>query len=254
MVRSIEPGARARSSIDEKRWAVVTHLGLGDGIVQAGLMVALLARCEELAFPSYPKYSETFKSIFANHPQITVYEVPQVHGEDWGSPRDTTYNGAIEKAGFADWRQIRLGLYSGHGIGWDFTKNFYEHAGIPYEMKWRLSPIPAAWKQVPQIEPQMGNGVRRIFLHDDASRGFHIRRQQISSGFVFSPPQDYTRSVLSYAQYLIHADEVHCIDSGFFWLADSLPVQGRLFLHKYARWQRPWHFQYETFRYWNYID
>jgi hypothetical protein len=44
------------------------------------------------------------------------------------------------------------------------------------------------------------------------------------------------------------------IDSAFFWLADALPVTGRLYLHRYARWQRPQDFRYETFRHWNYVD
>jgi hypothetical protein len=236
------------------RHAIVTHLGVGDGIIQSGLVIALLERYEELAFPAYPQHVKTFSSIFDDQPRISVYPVPQVKGEDWGSPRDATYTGAIEAAGLNPQLQIRLGIYAGHGIGLDFSKSFYEHARVDFEAKWRLCPIPKVWAKVPQTDPPfMLNGDRRIFLHDDHARGFTIQRRYIPKGFVLSPTKDIDHSILRYARYIISADEVHCIDSSFLWLADSLPTTGRLFLHRYARWQRPRGFVYETFRYWNYI-
>jgi hypothetical protein len=236
------------------RHAIVTHLGAGDGIGQSGLVIALLERYEQLAWPAYPQYVETFRSIFARQPRVSIYPVPRINSEEWGSPRDATFNRAIESAGLSQERQIRLGIYSGHGIGLDFMKSFYAHAGVEYSAR-RLSPIPEVWPLVPQIQvrERFLNG-RRIFLHDDPARGFVIRRTQISKGFVLSPAAQMNQSILRYAAYLIAADEINCIDSGFFWLADSLPVRGKLFLHKYPRWQRPWDFRYETLHDWEYLD
>jgi hypothetical protein len=235
--------------------AIVTHLGVGDGIVQSGLAVALLERYDALAFPAYPRHVETMRSIFANYDRISVYSVPRIAGEDYGSPRDATYDRAIEEAGLSTARQIRLGLYSGRGIGFDFSKSFYIHADVDYSARWRRCPIASAWQAVPQIKLTHSlNGAREIFVHDDTSRGFIIQRRHVGAGHVLSPSADIDHSILRYAAFIISADEVHCIDSSFFWLADSLPVQGRLFLHRYARWQRPRDFNYETFRYWNQIE
>jgi hypothetical protein len=254
VVHDVERAA-GTGQVNESRYTLVTHLGLGDGIVQSGLAVALLARCEELAFPCYPQYAPTFRSIFANHPRVTVFPVEQIHGEGWGSPSDATFSAAMRSAGVDRWRQIRLGIYAGRGIAQDFTKTFYEQAQVDYSMKWRLCPIVDAFPLVAQFTPpHLSNGAKRIFLHDDQSRGFYIHRQYVAHGFAFSPQKDYSRSVLSYAQYIIECDEVHCIDSGFFWLADALPCTGRLFLHKYARWPRSPTFRYETFRFWNYVE
>jgi hypothetical protein len=235
---------------------LVTHLGVGDGIIQSGLAIALLQRYEAIAFPSYTRYQETFKTIFANEPRIFVYPVPRIMSEDYGSPRDETYLTAIAQAGLSDKYQIRLGVYSGRGIGWDFTQSFYQHANVDYSMRWRCCPIKDAWQSVKQIaiDESSITGLSKIFLHDDKSRGFHIHRGRIGHGFVLSPTQDVDSSILKYATYMMQADEVHVIDSSFFWLADSLPVQGRLYLHRYARWQRPREFRYETFRNWNYVD
>jgi hypothetical protein len=233
--------------------AIVTHLGVGDAIVQTGLAIALLDRYEAIAFPAYPQYAETVRSFFALHDRISIYPVPRIPGEDYGSPRDPTYTAALNAASLDLARQIRLGLYSGRGIGWDFTKSFYEHAGVDYAMRWRACPIRDAWPRVGQLDVKPSP--RRIFVHDDRSRNFVIRRERIGHGFVLEPnTQDIGTSILKYASYLIDADEIHCIDSSFFWLADHLPVKGRLFLHKYARWQRPHDFRYETYRHWNYLS
>jgi hypothetical protein len=233
---------------------IITHLGVGDGIIQSGLAVALLERYEQVAFPCYTEYVPTFQSIFSAHPRISVYGVPRLKFEDYGSPRDFTYAKAIEAAGFGSFDKLKLGVYSGRGIAWDFTKSFYEHADVDYSMRWRASPIAQAWKSVPQIEPEMLDGQPKIFLHDDPNRGFVIQRQRLKNGDVFRPDRLFEHSILRYAKYLIQADQIHCIDSAFFWLADHLPTQGHLFLHRYPRWQRPRDFRYETYRHWNYID
>jgi hypothetical protein len=238
------------------RHVLVTHIGLGDAIIQSGLAVALLQRYQALAFPCYPNYLESVKTFFINEPRIVPYTVPRIMSEDFGSPSDQTYLNAITAAGLNDKRQIRLGVYSGRGIGWDFTKDFYMHANVDYVERWRSCPIPGAWQFVNQVQIQeyRASTLAKLFLHDDQSRNFNIHRGRIGRGFVLTPAPDFKLSVLRYAEYMMKADEIHVIDSAFFWLADSLPIRGRLFLHRYARWQRPREFRYETRHFWNYID
>jgi hypothetical protein len=233
---------------------IITHLGLGDGIIQSGLAVALLERYEHVAFPAYAEYVPSLESIFVDYPQISVYPVQRHKFEDYGSPREWTYTKAIEAAGASSFEKLKLGVYSGRGIGWDFSKSFYEHAQVDYSMRWRASPIAKAWEKVPQSQAHSTNGAPKIFLHDDASRGFKIQHHILRGKLVMRPEPDHDQSILRYAKYLIEADQIHCIDSAFFWLADSLPTQGHLFLHRYPRWQRPRDFRYETYRHWNYID
>src|SRR6266446_6058576 len=238
------------------RYPLVTHLGAGDGILQTGLAVGLLERYEEIAFPCYPQYEATFRSIFVNHPRVSVYTVPRIQGEDWGSPRDSTYNDAIASVGMAGRPQIRAGVYAGRGIGWDFSKSFYEHVDLPYEYRWSKCPIQNAAKVYDLWDVVNWEGKRRnIFLHDDSSRGFNIFKIIDRSENVFSPSRDWINgSMLRYAKLINTADEIHCIDSAFFHLVDSLDPIGRLYLHRYARWPRPREFRYENRFNWIYID
>src|SRR6266446_6075010 len=238
------------------RYPLVTHLGAGDGILQTGLAVGLLERYEEIAFPCYPQYEATFKSIFVNHPRVSVYTVPRIQGEDWGSPRDSTYNDAIASVGMAGRPQIRAGVYAGRGIGWDFSKSFYEHVDLPYEYRWSKCPIKDAVKN-PELllrYTSMWHGGNKVFIHDDSSRGFNIFKN-VDRKYAYSPSRDdVSFSILEYATLIEMADEVHCIDSAFFHLVDSLEPAGRLYLHRYARWPRPREFRYENRFNWIYID
>jgi hypothetical protein len=233
--------------------AIVTHLGLGDCIVQAGLAITLLEQYDTLAFPCYPRYANSLRSIFVNEPRISIYTVPKLPNEPHGGPADATYEAAIRTAGLDLNRQIRLGLYAGRGLPVDFSKAFYEHAGVDYCQRWEACPIRDAWQKVPQL--QINTGVaKRIFLHDDGRRGFLIHRARVGAGYIYAPPPNIDESILKYASYIMAADEIHVIDSCFLWLADSLPVKGRLYLHKYARWPRPHSFRYELYHDWIYID
>lgn len=238
------------------KYPLVTHIGAGDGILQTGLAVGLLDRYEEIAFPCYPQYESTFKSIFISEPRISIYTVPRIEGEDWGSPRDHTYDAAIESAGLRGRPHIRAGIYAGRGIGWDFSKSFYEHVDLPYEYRWRRCPIRSVSFladpiRIPVWDPKHTN--RRIFIHEDPSRNFNAHRAP-RSGDVFSPDaKDIGVSMLSYARIINTADEIHCIDSAFFHLVDSLDPVGKLYLHCYARWPRGRDFRYENRFMWNYL-
>jgi hypothetical protein len=235
------------------RYPIVTHLGAGDGILQTGLAVGLLDRYEEIAFPCYPQYECTFKSFFVNHPRISIYTVPRIQGEDWGSPRDDTYDRAIASAGLHGRPHIRAGVYAGRGIGWDFSKSFYEHVDLPYEYRWRKCPIREAAKNY-KSEFSFPDQDRKIFLHEDVSRGYVIRKG-VDRGKAFFPIKEWEdRSMLVYANLINTADEIHCIDSSFFHFVDSLDPVGRLYLHRYSRWPRPREFRYDNRFNWIYLD
>jgi hypothetical protein len=240
---------------------ILTHLGVGDGIVQSGLAVALLDRYERLGFPAYPENVATFTSVFkASTDRIKVYPVPRLLAESYGSPRYEIYEAALRTAGLpADPdAQIRLGVYAGRGVSVDFSRDFYVQADIPYEARWSRCPIEAAWPAVEQFPLPSAfppPGRRRFFVHDDPSRNFRIDRARLDpAAFLVQAQSGPNTSILRYAAYLIEADEIHVIDSAFLWLVDALPVKGRLFLHRYARWERPREFRYEMRHAWHYLD
>lgn len=242
-----------------------THLGAGDGIIQSGMAVALLDRLqegEELWFPCYPQYEATFKSIFADYPQIRVFTVEQRFGEDWGSPKETTYEQAQLKYGVNGEKLLRCGVYKDGGCWEDFTKQFYHHARVPYEARWNQCPVAEAAKsfnalEANRIEFVWPSGKRRIFVHDDPRRNFRIWKRVKSSEetCIFKPsPDNVTISMLAYVPIIESAEEIHVIDSAFFHLIDSVAPVGRLYLHRYPRWPRSRLFRFQNRLAWDYID
>jgi hypothetical protein len=233
---------------------VVTHIGLGDIILQLGLFVGLSEREGGIGIPCYPQYYESVKSFFVNHPLIKVYTVPHINGADWGSPREQTYQTAIRVAGMGNnVPQIRLGIYKGIGIGTDFSKSFYEHGNVPYSARWDKCPIQNAIKNVPQLSYWYPR--RKIFVHEDNARGF-ILTKLVDRGSCYAPSaSDVNKSILQYVSLILEADEIHVIDSCFFHFINCFNnITAKLYLHRYPRWPRSREFMYETRLPWNLVD
>lgn len=235
---------------------VISHLGLGDMIVQSGAMVALAEKYGDISVLCYDRYKASIESFYANYPQISVFTVAHQNGYDWGSPPDSVIDSQMSEEGFDFNSQLRGGVYAGRGIGWDFTKSFYEHFGFPYSYRWDKCPLQEAANKVEQL-PLNFPGQKKVFIHDDpihiSGKNFIVnrlvdRRQAICTEF-----NDFSKSILQYKNIIESADEIHVIDSAFFWLVNAFNPRGQLFLHCYARWPRSHQFRYESRQNWEYI-
>jgi hypothetical protein len=236
------------------RRPVVTHLGLGDAFIQAGAAVVLNERHGEIAWPCYEQYKPTLESFFVDYPGISIYTLPHKKDWDWGSPPDFVYDRAIKAAGMEGVPHIRAGVYAGVGIGWDFSQAFYEHLSIPYTARWDRSPIREATKKVEQVPVDaFPNQERKIFVHDDPSRGYTISRL-VNRNAAFRPDfSDPSLSILRYGRLIETADEIHVIDSSFFWFVNALQPRAKLFFHCYARWPRGNDFRFPSKQDWTYL-
>jgi hypothetical protein len=152
---------------------------------------------------------------------------------------------------------LRSGIYSGTGIDQDFTASFYKHLNVPYEARWDKSPLLEAWKSVEQLHPGevYPPGRKKIFLHDDPSRGFVIHKLVARSEAFIPDFSNWEQSILRYVALLFDADEIHVIDSAFFHLANTFAnLKAKLFLHQYPRWPRPIGFRYPSRLNWRYVS
>ncbi len=231
---------------------LISHLGLGDAIIQAGMAVVLSKRYGKIAFPCYPLYLASVRSFFVNEPDVHVYPVEHRKGFDWGSPPAWAYDKAIADAGIETTPEehIPLGVFRG-ALSTDFTKDFYAGSGVQYDHRWQSCPIPTASLNVPQLSwttPYADN----VFLHDDPARNFRITR--LNHGLTYRPESSESdTSILQYATLLQTAKAVAVIDSCMFHLAECFPLFGRAEMHAYARWPRPRDFRYETRNKWDYL-
>jgi hypothetical protein len=119
----------------------------------------------------------------------------------------------------------------------DFVEAFYRQAGLARSMRYdgfHVERDPA--REEACFQRLVGDRTRYLFLHDDASRGFEIDPRRIESRLPVVRPAG-ADSIFDYAAIIERATEIHCIDSSFANLVESLPrlAAGRLVLHAYAK-------------------
>ena len=76
-----------------------------------------------------------------------------------------------------------------------------------------------------------------IFLHEDESRNFLVRRDLIPSNIKIIKPDISLKEFdfFDYTMVIENAKEIHCIESSFTAFIESLPLDVPKFAHRYAR-------------------
>jgi len=121
-------------------------------------------------------------------------------------------------------------------LGKAFDESFYAQVGMRFERRWTdfkvVRDIQAERDLLKRLDVKPG---RYIFLHDDPSRKLVIDRNHIidKSLPVILPTDVRTDVIFDYLALLEGAKEIHCIDSSFRLLVDSIfSERPGLFFHK----------------------
>lgn len=200
-----------------KRIYILWHLGLGDALVCNALVREYAKRYDEVVVPVKCHNMHSVVFMFGDLPNVQCAPV--------------TGDGEAErKANEAEANSIevlRLGIFMHKPWpikNWD--TEFYVEAGLDPLLRWSGFRYPAIHTQfvAPENTP---------FLHEDASRGFVIRRQPHQR--YWQPDHRYT--VFEHVFSIQNSPQLHCIDSSFLHLCDLIggPDRQTLFWHKYAR-------------------
>ena len=170
--------------------SLFSHIGLGDLILLSGAIVKLLERHGKLRIYCYLQHEASVRSFFAAYPDIQVVPVPR-GASCYGLPEESTLRSAV------DGPVLRCGFYAAQVVRHDisFPELFYRQLGIDYKERWASCPLEAAAEAMPQLETPIP-----IFVHDDASRGFHIIKG-INAQPVYRP-LDNGDSILRYVNIL----------------------------------------------------
>ena len=103
---------------------------------------------------------------------------------------------------------------------------WYKQLSVPFKELWDSCPIP---ELVESIAPSQESVV---FIHDDHSRNQNIDIEG------YRPP--LTSNILDHVPMIKAAREIHCMNSCFYHLVESMPqVSGDLFYHAYVRHPYP---------------
>lgn len=201
------------------------HLGLGDHILCNALVRHFAARHATLGLFVKRRYLESVRFMYRDNPGIRFFAV-----------RDDR-----EVATFLRrWPQapcIRIGFENLDITRLSFAESFYQQVGLDYARRWDgIVPRDRAREEA-LYHRLVGQPGPYIFMHDDPGRGYVIDRDRLPAGVpVVRPLPGLTDIIFDYALVMERAAEIHCMDSSFRHVVDTLELSGpRLFLHLYAK-------------------
>jgi hypothetical protein len=212
----------------------LTHQGLGDQIICNGLIREIYKQYPGGAITfCKPQYFESVQYMYRDLNEFIV--LPYKSGTDENNIKSKLNE--IPAAADAD--IVDIGAYN-HDESKSFDVHFYEHGRIkiPHEKRWSSFYVQRDIEAERKLTNTLNTGNEPyIFLHDDNSRNINIDRSKVPADIkIISPIRDLTGNIFMYTDIILNAKEIHCIDSSFINLAESIDTGNvPLVFHKYAR-------------------
>lgn len=213
---------------------VVHHLGLGDHIICAAIFRSFHATGNRYVLPVKRRNARSLAALLSDLDSFRLQVLP-----------DRLADGLM---------QIQAGLHLARGLpvlrlGWtgadflsplssrSFDEEFYRQAGLSFDLRWVRALPESTQRNKKGLLERFGLTARQYaFVHDDPTRSFGIRPESLPRELqIFRPRKEFGLSILDYAEIIDSAGEIHCIDSSFLSLVESLQPTAEKYLHVYAR-------------------
>jgi hypothetical protein len=204
-------------------------MGLGDHII-CHAIVRHLAQDDIVIVPVKRHYESSVKFMYSDDHRIKV--VPFANDEDTNRYCNfmasqglrVIWNGDLGPA-HETWERS-----SSH---WD--QRFYEQMNLDFNLRWDNFKLPDNsfdWKSLLNKRFRGAEPEDFVFLHYTSSKGEKkIHDDFLQDQYQFVPDINFTDNIFNYVGLLKNAREIHCINSGFLCLADSLNLKGKLHFH-----------------------
>jgi len=217
-----------------KSWILITpHQGLGDHLLCNGIYREYSRKFRKVFISVRRNYFVELSSLLGDINNVTLIPLPINHL--W---RNTLL---LQKmARFMRIKVLGLGGYGENFLETDirFDCNFYEQAGINFECRWSAFTYPRSFRKEEELFDLLKCAESPyLFIHEDHSRGFSIKRELLPRGLrvvsTIASPNDF--NLVDYRKVIEGASEIHVIESAFAAFIESLPIDKPLYAHRYAR-------------------
>ena len=215
-----------------------THLGLGDHIDCNGMTRLYLNdyRFDKVHVFAKKKYFSLIEFMYRDEPKIEVIEIP-------GANEYEEIKEYMEKA--SQDKYVKF-LRIGHeNYPWGKEKElkmgcaeiFYKQVGLNYKERFNrfhFEREPAEENRLlKKLNPE---GQEYVFVHDDSARGFEITEEKIKefcSEDVKIIRNDMSENLFHFCELLENAKQIHCMESCFRSLVETLDTKGKLYFHNF---------------------
>jgi hypothetical protein len=214
---------------------ILCHQGLGDHILCNGIYRDYAREFKRCVIPVTDKYYITVSRMLSDVKNIQIVKFKNPF---WSFKMEAHAN-LLNSFGYDT---LRLGVF-GVDFFQDSSKrlddNYYSQAGLLINKRWD------SFKLVRNNEAEdtlfrllVGDRKEYIFLHEDEKRNYLIDHDLLPKNAIIVKPIEGLNKKFSFFDYLKiieNAKEIHCIESSFAALIESLEYSIPKYAHRYAR-------------------
>jgi hypothetical protein len=214
-----------------KKLFLLCHHGLGDELILNALVREYAKKYDYLFYFVITEYIEFVSFMFRDLPNIKFITIDD---REW-SAQFKVVNSYRQLNPTFDY--IKIGHEYLDHTNLSFDEAFYTQANIPFEKRWSNFYVlrdPIAEKKLFDHYNVKEN--EYIFIHEDIDRNLKMDYSKIRTDLPFAKVEkNLTKNIFDYCYLIENAKEVHCIDSSFLFLVDSLNINAKLFVHRYIK-------------------
>jgi hypothetical protein len=228
---------------------ILCHQGLGDHILCNGIYREYAQRYKKCVIPVVDKYYRVVKRMVSDVENI---QVVRFNHQFWTFKMEAHAN-LLNSFGYDT---LSLGVF-GPEFFLDKSKrldaNFYHQAALPLNTRWESFGVKRDLIAEDKLfKLLIGNSKEYVFLHDDKKRKFIVDSELLPRDMLIVEPDEKLKNKFSFFDYLKiieNAKEIHCIESSFAALIESLEFNIPKYAHRYARPEAKNDFRHEfTYR------
>ena len=229
----------------------VHHLGLGDHIICNSIYRYYSDKGDSVVLPVKPHNLQTVQDMLSDRKNISIISL------DSGQPDNDMVYKSMQYSNVG-YNLVRLGNFGDNFLidqSIRYDNSFYNQAGVNFDQRWDSFHIPINKEREAEVYEYLCDDREYIFLHEDQQRGFTIDRKYIDQKYkIVSPISSGLKSkkkfrFCDYRKVIENASEIHCIESSFCAMIESLNIGKNRYAHRYCRPEASSNFFYEfTYR------
>lgn len=215
-------------------YLILGHLGLGDHILCNGIYRHFSKISQKVVIPVKKHNLHSLQMMLFDRKNVEFFVINDTNNLRKIADSINHIFGNTHKI-------VKIGYFGDEFLtdnNVNYDENFYLQAGVPFTNRWDDFEFSINQKNANEIVKSNLQPEKFAFVHDDEPRNFKIAQTYLSSSKVCIRPRHdlhATYSIFDYFPVIKLADEIHCIESSFAALIDSIDTNGTLFCHRYAR-------------------
>lgn len=225
------------------------HTSLGDNFICNGIVHTYAEQlCDILHIPIHRKYQETIECLYQDFDNIII----EPFNDDWATLEREMFPWAQDKGwpvariGFEKvvYRRMKRENTPPEFFAVNFDRQFYEEANILFKERYDKFTLPKDIPGSDEVYENLTQGEDEyIIVHKNSSAEgdypidlWSWRRNQIGAipdTKIIEIGLGQTTNMLAYMKLIENAKEIHCVNSSFFCLVDSVAkrIKPNLFYH-----------------------